>query len=201
MIKPNIKQIAEKNGITTAYQLQKLLGIQPSLAAKWYKNDLKMIGFDSLNTLCKAFNCSPSDLVIYTPDAANDTQSSNTTVDNTNSSNVMLNNSLQSITALSNASDNEPLKSVVREKTAKTKPPVLPELPNGDKWLKTAEIAERLGLSKKSVTDYINKGILTSWQAADGTPHYVQESNYPAFEAYYRNLTGKSKPEFVENLP
>jgi DNA-binding Xre family transcriptional regulator len=69
MIKVNIKEIAEKNGITTAYQLQKKLGIQPSLAAKWYKNDLKMIGFDSLNTLCKAFKCLPSDILIYVADA------------------------------------------------------------------------------------------------------------------------------------
>jgi putative transcriptional regulator len=68
MIKPNIKEIAEKNGITTAYQLQKLIGIQPSLAAKWYRNDLKMIGFESLNTLCKAFNCQVGDLVVFTPD-------------------------------------------------------------------------------------------------------------------------------------
>jgi putative transcriptional regulator len=84
MIKPNIKEIAEKNGIMKAYQLQKLLGIQPSLAAKWYSNDLKMIGFESLNTLCKAFNCEVGDLVVYMPDddlnaAANDTKSSNTT--------------------------------------------------------------------------------------------------------------------------
>jgi DNA-binding Xre family transcriptional regulator len=105
MIKPNIRQIAEKNGITTAYQLQKLLGIQPSLAAKWYRNDLKMIGFESLNTLCKAFKCSPSDLIVYTPDAdaANDTKPSNTKANNTSSGNATLNSSLQDITALSNA--------------------------------------------------------------------------------------------------
>jgi transcriptional regulator with XRE-family HTH domain len=91
----------------------------------------------------------------------------------------------------SDASDNEPLKSTVQEKTAKTNPPALPD---GDTWITTEEIAERLGLSKKSVTDYINKGILPSWQAMERTPHFVKESDYPAFEAYYRKLTGKSKP-------
>ncbi len=58
--------------------------------------------------------------------------------------------------------------------------------------LTTAVIAKRLGLSKKSVTDYINKGILPTIQPkGKGTPHFVKESDYPAFELYYRNLTGK----------
>jgi DNA-binding Xre family transcriptional regulator len=88
MIKPNIRQIAEKNGVTTAYQLQKKLGIQPSLAAKWYRNDLKMIGFESLNSLCSAFNCTPNDILAYVAgtesaqisntELRNDTQTGNT---------------------------------------------------------------------------------------------------------------------------
>ncbi len=58
--------------------------------------------------------------------------------------------------------------------------------------LTTAVIAKRLGLSKKSVTDYINKGVLPTIQPkGKGTPHFVKESDYPAFELYYRNLTGK----------
>jgi hypothetical protein len=63
---------------------------------------------------------------------------------------------------------------------------------DNEKLLTTAVIAERLGLSKKSVTDYINKGILPTIQPKGvGTPHFVKESDYPAFELYYRNLTGK----------
>ncbi len=58
--------------------------------------------------------------------------------------------------------------------------------------LTTAVIAKRLGLSKKSVTDYINKGVLPTIQPKGArTPHFVKESDYPAFELYYRNLTGK----------
>jgi DNA-binding Xre family transcriptional regulator/DNA-binding XRE family transcriptional regulator len=284
--------MAERHGIKTAYQLQTLLNIQPSVAAKWFKNDMKMIGFESLNMLCKYFNCEIADILIYTPDkdarrcfreteasaeakvkldktremrarvkefiAAqldetkesdtktkkkvegatkvsnaetsnietkgviienensfdtptrnpqmdnillshsmmdngegkdtkfNDTESENTESENTESKNTEL-----KITQSSNASDNEPQKEGGREKAAKTNPPALP---NGDQWITTEEIAERLGLSKKSVTDYINKKILPSWQAADRTPHFVKESDYPVFEIYYRNLTGKSKP-------
>jgi predicted DNA-binding transcriptional regulator AlpA len=66
---------------------------------------------------------------------------------------------------------------------------------DNEKLLTTTDIAERLGLSKKSVTDYINKGILPTIQPKGArTPHFIKESDYPAFELYYRNLTGKSKP-------
>ncbi len=66
---------------------------------------------------------------------------------------------------------------------------------DNEKLLTTADIAERLGLSMKSITDYINKGILPTIQPKGArTPHFVKESDYPAFELYYRNLTGKQKP-------
>ena len=62
-----IKEVAQSKGITTAYQLQKLTGAQPNLAAKWYRNDLKSIGIETLNTLCDALGCTPNDLLEYTP--------------------------------------------------------------------------------------------------------------------------------------
>jgi DNA-binding Xre family transcriptional regulator/predicted DNA-binding transcriptional regulator AlpA len=157
MIKVKIKEIAEKNGITTAYQLQKTLNIQPSLAAKWYRNDLKMIGIESLNTLCAAFKCLPSDILIYVADA--DTAQ----ISNTESS---------------------------KAQSSKT------ESDNGnEKLLTTAVVAKRLGVSRKSVNDYIIDGKLPTIQPKGvRTPHFVKESDYPAFELYYRNLTRKSKP-------
>jgi DNA-binding Xre family transcriptional regulator len=67
MIKVSIREIAIKNDIKTAYQLQKLMNLQPSMAAKWFRNDLKMIGIESLNSLCEALSCEPSDILKYTP--------------------------------------------------------------------------------------------------------------------------------------
>jgi DNA-binding Xre family transcriptional regulator len=64
VVKVRIKEVAESRGITTAYQLQKLTGVHPSLAAKWFKNDLKMIGIDSIDLLCKKLNCTPNDLLV-----------------------------------------------------------------------------------------------------------------------------------------
>ena len=63
VIKVRIREVAESKGISTAYQLQKLTGVHPSLAAKWYKNDLKMIGIESLDLLCKKLDCTPNDLL------------------------------------------------------------------------------------------------------------------------------------------
>jgi DNA-binding Xre family transcriptional regulator len=70
MIKVSIREIAIKKGIKTAYQLQKLMNLQPSQAAKLYRNDLKMIGLDTLDNLCEAFDCEPSDILKYSSDRA-----------------------------------------------------------------------------------------------------------------------------------
>ncbi len=70
MIKANIKEMAVKKGIKTAYQLQKAMNLQPSQAAKLYRNDLKMIGLETLNNLCVTLDCEPSDILKYSPSKA-----------------------------------------------------------------------------------------------------------------------------------
>ncbi len=362
--------MAERCGIKTAYQLQTLLNIQPSVAAKWFRNDMKMISFESLNMLCKYFGCTVPDILVYTRDKdarkcfratgasmearnkldkvremrakvkefiatqlddtesisnqyvgniARATKDSNTGIDNIEtkgsitdnkinpdtspenlqtdneisfdalSENPQTDNEINSDTSFdtpqtnntilshslsdsvqpkdtefndiesksiqsSNTSDNESqdadnklyysryklkgrgwtthmidfflgkpdinginglrrkilyldtrVEAIEKTKefqewqardikhAASYNAYITLSRPDGDDWITTEEIAKRLGLSKKSVTDYINKGILPSWQAMERTPHFVKESDYPAFELYYRNLTGKSK--------
>ncbi len=68
MITVAIREQAEKRGITTAYQLQKLANVQPSMAAKWWRNDLEKIGIKTLDTLCRALKCKPNDLLRYEAD-------------------------------------------------------------------------------------------------------------------------------------
>jgi len=63
VIKIRIREVAESKGITTAYQLQKLCNVQATVAAKWYKNDLKSIGIESLDLLCEKLDCTPNDLL------------------------------------------------------------------------------------------------------------------------------------------
>jgi DNA-binding Xre family transcriptional regulator len=69
MITVTIREQAEKRGITTAYQLQKAAGVQPTVAARWFRNDLKMIGMDSLDRLCAILKCKPNDLLKYEADS------------------------------------------------------------------------------------------------------------------------------------
>lgn len=70
MIKANIKEIAAKKGIKTAYQLQKAMNLQPSQAAKLYRSDFKMIALETLNSLCETLDCEPSDILKYSPNKA-----------------------------------------------------------------------------------------------------------------------------------
>jgi DNA-binding Xre family transcriptional regulator len=146
MIKVKIKEIAERNGVTTAYQLQKLLGIQPSLAAKWYRNDLKMIGIESLNSLCAAFKCLPSDILIYVADAdtARKDKASNvahTTFNNTSQDNTKPNNSKSSIADYSNISD-------------------LPALDDeNDRWLSTKDVGEFTNRDERTARDFYKQGL------------------------------------------
>jgi DNA-binding Xre family transcriptional regulator len=177
MIHINLRELALKNGITTAYQLQTLLGIQPSLAAKWFANDLKMINFESLNTLCKYFNCVPTDILVYTVDddgeacfaktlASAERKSSNTKGKIDKSSNIQNENSSLSNVS-SNAGDDEVL-------------------------LSTKDVLERLAkagykLKGRTISDYVKARILKPVKRV-GTHHRFTLDEYEKFEFYYANF-------------
>lgn len=66
MIVVTIKERAEKCGITTAYQLQKALEVSPTLAARLWRGDFKMIGVqDTIDGLCRVLKCQPDKLFRY----------------------------------------------------------------------------------------------------------------------------------------
>ena len=69
MIRVTIQEQAEKCGFTTAYQLQKAIGVQPSVAALLWKGDLQKIGINSIDRLCRALKCQPDKLLRYEPDS------------------------------------------------------------------------------------------------------------------------------------
>jgi DNA-binding Xre family transcriptional regulator len=66
MIKTHVKAIAQKRGITTAYQLQKALNVSPSVAASLWKDDFELISKKSLDRLCKALTTNPGKLISFT---------------------------------------------------------------------------------------------------------------------------------------
>jgi DNA-binding Xre family transcriptional regulator len=64
MVTLRIKEVAVRNGIMTAYQLQKAAQLHPGHAAKLWKGEIEMIGLKTIDTLCEALNCDPSDLIV-----------------------------------------------------------------------------------------------------------------------------------------
>jgi putative transcriptional regulator len=68
MIEVTIRERAVKNGYTTAYQLQKALNVQPSVAARLYKGKFTKISLDTLDKLCHLFDCQPNQLFKYVRD-------------------------------------------------------------------------------------------------------------------------------------
>jgi DNA-binding Xre family transcriptional regulator len=65
MITTRIREVAEKRKIKSGYQLGKLLGLSPSMAARLWKDDVKMIDLTTLNRLCRELRCKPSDILHY----------------------------------------------------------------------------------------------------------------------------------------
>jgi DNA-binding Xre family transcriptional regulator len=65
MIKTHVREMAEKKGITTAYQLQKALDISPSVAARLWRDDFEFISRTSLDRLCRLLKCPVSKLISY----------------------------------------------------------------------------------------------------------------------------------------
>lgn len=68
MIRTHVKEMAEKKGITTAYQLQKALSISPSVAAKLWSGNFEMIGLGTLDKLCRVLKCQTNKLLTFEPD-------------------------------------------------------------------------------------------------------------------------------------
>jgi DNA-binding Xre family transcriptional regulator len=64
MIKLRIREIAEAQGITTAYQLQKAMEYPPNMAARLWRGDMKMIGLETIDKLCEVLRCEPADLIV-----------------------------------------------------------------------------------------------------------------------------------------
>lgn len=68
MIEVTIRERAERKGYTTAYQLQKALNVQPSVAARLYKGKFTKISLDTLDKLCHLLDCQPNQLLKFKRD-------------------------------------------------------------------------------------------------------------------------------------
>ena len=63
MVNLTIRQAAEARGIKTAYQLQKMMGFQPAMAARLWKGEMKLIGLSTLDTICEKLDCDLTEII------------------------------------------------------------------------------------------------------------------------------------------
>ena len=69
MIEVKIRERAQKCGIENAYQLQKAMGVSPTLAARLWSGEFEMIGVKTtLDSLCRVLRCQPDKLFRYVPE-------------------------------------------------------------------------------------------------------------------------------------
>ncbi len=67
--------MAEKRGITTAYQLRQALEVSPTLAARLWKGEFTQIGIKTLDRLCQVLKCQSDKLLRYEADEKPDSES------------------------------------------------------------------------------------------------------------------------------
>lgn len=67
MIRPRLQEVAKNAGIENAYQLQKLTGFPVGMAYRLWKNEWKQVDLKTLDTLCTLLECTPNDLLAFTP--------------------------------------------------------------------------------------------------------------------------------------
>ena len=68
MIEFRLKELAQKRGISTAYQLQVAMAVDPGTAARLWKktaDSREGITFGMIDRLCDVLDCGPGDLFGY----------------------------------------------------------------------------------------------------------------------------------------
>ena len=68
MISVRLRNVAKKQGINNAYQLQKATGFHPGMASKLWKEKWDVAYLKTLNTLCNVLKCTPNDILEFHPD-------------------------------------------------------------------------------------------------------------------------------------
>lgn len=68
MIVFRIRELAEKKGLKTAYQLHMAMHIPPMTARRWWNSEkVSSLDANSLEKLCEFFECEPGDIIRREP--------------------------------------------------------------------------------------------------------------------------------------
>ncbi len=161
MIKLKLDEmLREKN--MTAYALHIKSGLHQSVISKIKRNMSKALQLDVLDTLCKALDCQPGELIAYENESA--TQGVNTQNVNATQS-VQVSGATQSVNATQSAKKQKPvvnpeLLRMVKDGAFNNSILEIVNNSSDNELLSTVQVAERLNVSRKSVNDYIISGKL-----------------------------------------
>ncbi len=145
--------LTERN--LSAYALAKKVGLHQSVISKIRRNESQALRLDVLDKLCAALGCQPGDLLAY--DNRTTTRNTDTTQNEDTTRNI-------------DATQNKD--------TARNQKQSF--MSNSDGLLTLVEVAERLGLSRKRVNDYVNKGKLPATKGKQGH-NFVSEADLREF--------------------
>ncbi len=139
----------------TAYALAKKTGLHQSVISKIRRNESQALRLDVLDKLCVALECQPGDLIV------SDNRITTRNVDAT-----------RNVIATGNTDATQNVDATRNEKQL--------SLSNSDRLLTLTQVAERLGLSRKRVNDYVNKGKLPATKGKQGH-NFVSEADLQEF--------------------
>jgi putative transcriptional regulator len=152
----------------TAYQVAKSTGLHQSVVSKLRRNEAKMIALDVLDRLCDELDCKPSDLIVHQSSKPNSTP--------------------QTVKPQTKADPEKPASK-----------PGTPETTVSAKGMTTEQVAKRLEpiagkiLSSRRILDYAKAGKLKSEQSGNRTARFFSETDYLAFENWYKENILKQK--------
>jgi excisionase family DNA binding protein len=152
MIESKIKEIAASKGIRSSYGLQKALDIAPSNALRLWEGKVTRFSVEILDKLCERFGVGVGDLLVYRQ-GENDTEN---VIQNRDSISVNTSNVVETPVTARTIS-----KSV-------------------EGMLSTVEAAERLGVKRRTVIDYIKSGKLKATKGK-GNHNFVSEADLQEF--------------------
>jgi putative transcriptional regulator len=145
--------LTERN--LTAYALAKKTGLHQSVISKIRRNESQALRLDVLDKLCAALECQPGDLIV------SDNRITTRNVDAT-----------RNVIATGNTDATQNVIATRNEKQL--------SFSDSDGLLTLTQVAERLGLSRKRVNDYVNKGKLPATKGKQGH-NFVSEADLQEF--------------------
>jgi putative transcriptional regulator len=180
-IKSKVRSVAEKNGLTSSYYLQKHLDVAPTVAVNLWNDDVTRFSVEILELLCEKFNCDVADLLVYTSDTKRSKPAPAPESVKGESVKVVDISELKTM-------DVDEVFDRLKEKVSSgdffknSVLDIVNSSSDNETLLSTVAVAARLNVSRKSVNDYIISGKLPAVKGKQNH-NFIRESDLLAFMA------------------